>query len=82
MTDDVSKSIIIPYGLNIGLNDTQFTIYNANENKCIIFPKRTIIPPTFNADWNTYLPVVPNTLCTYSNSSTVESKSWRGRGQR
>jgi hypothetical protein len=33
MTDDVSKSIIIPYGLNVGLNDTQFTIYNVNENK-------------------------------------------------
>jgi hypothetical protein len=33
MTDDVSKSIIIPYGLNIELTDTQFTIYNANENK-------------------------------------------------
>jgi hypothetical protein len=39
MTDDVSKSIIIPYGLNIGLNDTQFTIYNVNENKNIIIQK-------------------------------------------
>jgi hypothetical protein len=39
MIDDVSKEIIIPYGLNIGFTDTQFTIYNANENKDIIIPK-------------------------------------------
>jgi hypothetical protein len=67
MTDDVSKSIIIPYGLNIGLIGTEFTIYNANENKKIVIPKGTIIPSTFNTDWNTYLPVVPNTLCTYTD---------------
>jgi hypothetical protein len=39
MTDDVSKSIIIPYGLNINLTDTQFTIYNANQNKNITIPR-------------------------------------------
>jgi hypothetical protein len=39
MTEDVSKEINIPYGLNIGLTDTQFTIYNANENKDIIISK-------------------------------------------
>jgi hypothetical protein len=50
MTDDVSKSIIIPYELNIGLTDTEFTIYNANENKNITIPRGTIIPSTFNAD--------------------------------
>jgi hypothetical protein len=71
MTDDVSKSIIIPYGLNIGLNNTKFTIYNANENKNITIPKRTIIPSAFNTDWNTYLPTVPKTLCTYTSSSSI-----------
>jgi hypothetical protein len=55
MTDDVSKEINIPYGLNIGLTDSQFTIYNANENKKIIIPKKTIIPSTFNADWDIFL---------------------------
>jgi hypothetical protein len=70
MTDDVSKSTIIPYGLNIGLNNTQFSIYNANENKNIIISKGTIIPSIFNADLNTYLPVLPNTLCASSITST------------
>jgi hypothetical protein len=39
MTDDVSKSIVIPYGLNIGLTHTKFTIYNENENENITIPK-------------------------------------------
>jgi hypothetical protein len=71
MTDDVSKSIIIPYGLNIGLTNTEFTIYNANENKKIIIPKGTIIPSTFNADWDTYLPTIPKTLNTYISNSDI-----------
>jgi hypothetical protein len=45
-------------------------IYNANENKNITIPKGTIIPTTFNTDWNTYLPTIPKTFCTYSNTST------------
>jgi hypothetical protein len=43
MTDDVSKEINTPYGLNIGLNDTKFIIYNANENKNITIPKDIIV---------------------------------------
>jgi hypothetical protein len=39
MTHDVSIEINIPYGLNIGLTGTKFSIYNANENKDIIIPK-------------------------------------------
>jgi hypothetical protein len=54
MTDDVSKSIIIPYGLNVGLNDTKVSIYNANENKNITISKGRIIPTTFNIGWNIF----------------------------
>jgi hypothetical protein len=39
-------------------------------SKSIIIPYGTEITETFNADWYTYLAVVPNTFCTYSNIST------------
>jgi hypothetical protein len=47
MADDVSKEIYIPYGLNIGLTDTQFTIYNANENKKNCHPQGNNYPLYF-----------------------------------
>jgi hypothetical protein len=67
MTDNINKSIIIPYGQNIGLNDTKFSIFNANKSKNITITKGTIIPYILNADWNTYLPTVPKTLSVYLN---------------
>jgi hypothetical protein len=73
MTDADPKKINIPYGLNMGLSNTELSVYDDDETTYIIIPKGTIIPSTFNTDWNTYLPVVPNTLCTFSTGNVVKT---------
>jgi hypothetical protein len=76
MTDDVSKEINIPYDLKILLNDTNFLYIMPMKIRILSFPKGTIIPSTFNADWNIYLPTIPNTLCTSFTTSTLSSTNY------
>jgi hypothetical protein len=46
------------------------TFPESDSEKETIIPYGTGIPETFNVDWNIFLPVVPNTFCTYSDTTT------------
>jgi hypothetical protein len=70
--NDVNKDITIPRGLRISDVNSQLlfhlpnqTITNYASPNMITIPYGTEILGTFNDDWNTYLPVVPNTFSTY-----------------
>jgi hypothetical protein len=80
--NDINKDITIPKGLRISDVNSQLlfhlpnpTITNNISPSMITIPYSTEIPGTFNADWNTYLPVVPKILCTYTDTSTPSSKT-------
>jgi hypothetical protein len=53
MTDALPKYINIPYGLNMGLSSTEFSVYDDDETKNITFPKglRMVINGNYLQAW-------------------------------